>query len=118
MNIVRRSVGKGVQRGFWGVNTPVQRVALLQAPTLMRYFSAAAGESEFSPYIEGKHRSNAESLVNSVPPIEVDGHVAVCDGGGGALGHPLEYLQLDTVDGSPTVCKYCGLRYVKKQGGH
>lgn len=46
----------------------------------------------------------------------VDGHVAVCDGGGGALGHPLEYIQLDTYTDKPQVCKYCGLRFIKSHG--
>ena len=69
-----------------------------------------------SPYTEGKHRSNAEELVNQIPVIEVDGHTAVCDGGGGALGHPIEYIQLDTISEEPAVCKYCGLRYKSK--GH
>ena len=62
-------------------------------------------------YKDGPHRSNAEKLVNDVPVIEVEGHVAVCDGGSGALGHPIEYIQLDTISNEPQVCKYCGLRY-------
>lgn len=41
------------------------------------------------------HRSNAQELVSQVPVIEVEGHVAMCDGGGGATGHPIEYIQLD-----------------------
>ena len=32
-----------------------------------------------------------------------------CDGGGGALGHPRVYINLD--DGQPKACIYCGLRY-------
>ncbi|MCP5146044.1 MAG: zinc-finger domain-containing protein [Gammaproteobacteria bacterium] len=36
---------------------------------------------------------------------------AVCDGGGGALGHPQIYLRFD---GKPAVdCYYCGRRFVK-----
>ena len=69
--------------------------------------------------------------------IEVDGTVAMCDGGtydnlflqkrsrpahatkkktgGGATGHPVEYIQLNTTDRSkPQTCKYCGLRFVQK----
>ena len=50
-----------------------------------------------------------------VPVIEVEGNVAVCNGGGGALGHPVEYIQLNTVvPGEIGECKYCGLRYVHK----
>ena len=35
-----------------------------------------------------------------------------CDGGGGALGHPKVYINLD--DGTPKGCIYCGLRFVFK----
>jgi NADH dehydrogenase (ubiquinone) Fe-S protein 6 len=43
--------------------------------------------------------------------IEVADRVAVCEGGSGALGHPIQYIQLDRVNPAPAVCKYCGLRY-------
>lgn len=50
--------------------------------------------------------------------IVVESHRVACDGGGGALGHPLVYLEMggnDHVD-----CPYCGRRYVrdKDDGGH
>ena len=85
-----------------------------------------------------RHKSISESLIKEVPVIEVDGTVAMCDGGtyhnlfpfkistrsenapnaqtgGGATGHPVEYIQLNTTDGSkPQTCKYCGLRFVQK----
>lgn len=35
-----------------------------------------------------------------------------CDGGGGPLGHPIEYMTL--TKGGQTVCKYCSRRYVHK----
>jgi NADH dehydrogenase (ubiquinone) Fe-S protein 6 len=69
-------------------------------------------------YEHGIHRSDAEVLINKVPVIEVAGHVAVCDGGGGALGHPVEFIQLDNVSSEPAICKYCGLRFKMKAGGH
>mmetsp|Transcript_12089 Transcript_12089/g.23115 ORF Transcript_12089/g.23115 Transcript_12089/m.23115 type:complete len:136 (+) Transcript_12089:119-526(+) len=68
---------------------------------------------EESKYKRGKHRSNAIELVHKIPPIEVDGEMAVCDGGGGALGHPLEYISLAR-PGAVEYCKYCALRYTKK----
>ncbi|KAL7525371.1 hypothetical protein ACHAXR_000978 [Thalassiosira sp. AJA248-18] len=71
-------------------------------------------ESEFAL---GKHRSNGLELINKVAPIEVEGDVAVCDGGGGALGHPLEYIKVGNRGGEPVSCIYCGLKYVQK-GGH
>lgn len=33
-----------------------------------------------------------------------------CDGGGGALGHPRVFLQIDTTD--EVVCPYCSHRFV------
>ena len=41
------------------------------------------------------------------------------DVGGGALGHPLEYIRLDTVHaGDIATCVYCGLRYKAKSHDH
>jgi len=71
-----------------------------------------------SIYKLGKHRSNALELIQKVPPIEVEGDMAVCDGGGGALGHPLEYIKVGYRGGKPVSCVYCGLKYVQKAGGH
>jgi uncharacterized Zn-finger protein len=45
--------------------------------------------------------------------IEVNAtdETAACDGGGGALGHPLVYLHFE---GKPSVdCYYCSRRFVK-----
>ena len=62
-----------------------------------------------------KHRSNAEELVSKFPVVEVDADTAVCDGGGGVLGHPVQFIQLNTKKlGVPQRCLYCGTRYVKK----
>mmetsp|Transcript_90604 Transcript_90604/g.258843 ORF Transcript_90604/g.258843 Transcript_90604/m.258843 type:complete len:121 (+) Transcript_90604:118-480(+) len=67
---------------------------------------------------DGPFRSNAEELVDQVPVIEVEGMTAICNGGGGALGHPIEYIQLNTARNGKTPmveeCKYCGLRFVHK----
>ncbi|KAF8766757.1 NADH dehydrogenase [ubiquinone] iron-sulfur protein 6, mitochondrial-like [Argiope bruennichi] len=52
----------------------------------------------------------AIDLINSIPPKVVKERVVSCDGGGGALGHPKVYINLDK-DG-PKACGYCGLRFV------
>lgn len=69
--------------------------------------------NEESEYALGKFRSNALELVHQVPIIEVDGEMAICDGGGGAMGHPIEYISLE-VPGEVEYCKYCALRYMQK----
>ena len=56
--------------------------------------------------------------MNSVDVVEITDLTAVCDGGGGALGHPVEYIQLNTVSDEPVVCKYCGLRFRRKVDFH
>eukprot|EP00550_Attheya_septentrionalis_P013066 CAMPEP_0198303068 /NCGR_PEP_ID=MMETSP1449-20131203/56696_1 /TAXON_ID=420275 /ORGANISM="Attheya septentrionalis, Strain CCMP2084" /LENGTH=93 /DNA_ID=CAMNT_0044005553 /DNA_START=498 /DNA_END=779 /DNA_ORIENTATION=- len=73
---------------------------------------------EESPYTLGKHRSNAMELIEKQPVIEVEGHMAVCDGGGGAMGHPLEYIKVGHMHGAVKKCIYCGLKYKQKAGGH
>lgn len=50
------------------------------------------------------------------PPetLTVDREVVGCDGGGGALGHPMVYLNME---GNGTVdCPYCGRHYVLAEG--
>ncbi len=52
------------------------------------------------------------------PPeiIEVDRDRIGCDGGDGALGHPLVYL---TMDNSGKVdCPYCGRRFIRRPGAN
>ena len=50
------------------------------------------------------------------PPeiIEVDDTVVACNGGGGALGHPRVFLNLET-DGFVD-CPYCDRRFVLRKG--
>jgi len=78
-----------------------------------------------SPYKLGKHRSNALEMIEKQTVIEVEGNMAVCDGGGGVLGHPLEYIKLgarmdydERGEAAGVRCIYCGLRYRSKGGGH
>ncbi len=47
--------------------------------------------------------------------IEVSKSRVACDGGGGALGHPRVWLQIDPESGT-VVCGYCDRRYVLKAG--
>ena len=70
-----------------------------------------------APYARGKHRSNALELVERQPVIEVEGDMAVCAGGGGALGHPLEYIKVGSNGGQPVACIYCGLKF-RQKGAH
>ena len=46
--------------------------------------------------------------------ITVDTTTVGCDGGGGALGHPLVYLNMEK-DGRVD-CPYCSRRFVLRQG--
>lgn len=51
---------------------------------------------------------SAMELIAKVPITFVQGRKAFCDGGGGALGHPKSYINLDNE--GPMSCGYCGLR--------
>jgi uncharacterized Zn-finger protein len=56
------------------------------------------------------------SEMATTPPeiIEVETKNVGCDGGGGALGHPLVYLSLEQA--GQIDCPYCGRRFVLKEG--
>ncbi len=47
--------------------------------------------------------------------IEVEEMTVACDGGGGALGHPLVYLHLDD-ETHEAICPYCSRKFVLKEG--
>jgi len=47
-------------------------------------------------------------------PIESESKTVGCDGGGGALGHPLVYLEMG--DKREITCPYCSQHFVLKEG--
>ena len=66
------------------------------------------------------HGSNAEELINELPIVQVRGNTARCMGVNElGLGHPVQYIQLNKrMHSSPSVCKWCGLRFQKADDGH
>ncbi|XP_046445645.1 NADH dehydrogenase [ubiquinone] iron-sulfur protein 6, mitochondrial-like [Daphnia pulex] len=58
----------------------------------------------------------AIDLIAQVPPKETKSRIVSCNGGGGPLGHPQVYINLDK-PGNHT-CGYCGLRFVKPDDHH
>ena len=58
----------------------------------------------------------AIDLIAQVPPKETKSRVVSCDGGGGPLGHPKVYINLDQPGNHS--CGYCGLRFVKPEDHH
>ena len=46
--------------------------------------------------------------------VYVESETVACDGGGGALGHPRVYLNMEGRD--HIVCPYCSRDFVLKQG--
>ena len=60
--------------------------------------------------------ADAIDYILEEPPIEVRDRVVGCDGGGGSLGHPKVFINLDT--GVPHACSYCGLRFVRLHDHH
>ncbi|MCO5563872.1 hypothetical protein L7F22_017523 [Adiantum nelumboides] len=62
------------------------------------------------------NKKSPMEYINEIAPIPVEGRVVACDGGHDILGHPVEYISLDSEE--PNVCKYCGLRYVQAHHKH
>ncbi|XP_003692773.1 NADH dehydrogenase [ubiquinone] iron-sulfur protein 6, mitochondrial [Apis florea] len=54
----------------------------------------------------------AIKLIAEVSPTSAKEKIVACDGGGGPLGHPKVYINLDK-PGNHT-CGYCGLRFYKE----
>lgn len=65
--------------------------------------------------VAAKWSSDAMARVAAAPVTFVPGRLATCDGGGGSLGHPLEFIKLDSP--YPAVCKYCGAKFMSSGGG-
>ncbi|KAF8140266.1 ubiquinone oxidoreductase 20 kd subunit [Boletus edulis] len=59
---------------------------------------------------------SAMELIANEPVRVVHGRKAVCDGGGGALGHPKIFINLDQL--GPQPCGYSGLRFEQAPHGH
>ncbi|XP_063698666.1 NADH dehydrogenase [ubiquinone] iron-sulfur protein 6, mitochondrial [Culicoides brevitarsis] len=55
-------------------------------------------------------------LIEEQPIIESTQRVVSCNGGGGPLGHPKVYINLDKPGAHS--CGYCGLRFQKKDHHH
>uniref|UniRef100_A0A336MB48 CSON008613 protein n=1 Tax=Culicoides sonorensis TaxID=179676 RepID=A0A336MB48_CULSO len=55
-------------------------------------------------------------LIEETPIIECTDRVVSCNGGGGPLGHPKVYINLDKPGAHS--CGYCGLRFQKKDHHH
>jgi len=59
---------------------------------------------------------SAMEMIANEPIRLVHGRKAVCDGGGGPLGHPKIYINLDQP--GPRPCGYCGLRFEQAPHQH
>ncbi|EIW64654.1 uncharacterized protein TRAVEDRAFT_42061 [Trametes versicolor FP-101664 SS1] len=59
---------------------------------------------------------SAMEMISREPIRVVNGRKAVCDGGGGPLGHPKIFINLDKP--GPRACGYCGLRYEQAPHHH
>jgi len=59
---------------------------------------------------------SAMQLVAEEPIRLVQGRKAVCDGGGGPLGHPKIYINLDQP--GPRACGYCGVQFEQDPHHH
>ncbi|XP_004597976.1 NADH dehydrogenase [ubiquinone] iron-sulfur protein 6, mitochondrial [Ochotona princeps] len=56
------------------------------------------------------NKNFAIDLIAEQPVSDVQNRVVACDGGGGALGHPKVYINLDK-DTKTGTCGYCGLQF-------
>ena len=65
-------------------------------------------------------RAKKQETMTPTEHIEVETDTVSCDGGGGALGHPMVSLKIAPKEGEQApnvVCPYCSRRFVLKSGG-
>mmetsp|Transcript_78959 Transcript_78959/g.118704 ORF Transcript_78959/g.118704 Transcript_78959/m.118704 type:complete len:114 (+) Transcript_78959:2-343(+) len=94
------------------LGAPLQRsVGLRIAPTFVRgFFVPDKGPNITTTKPHGLYTPQAAvDLVHEDPPTQVTTTTVKCDGGG-PLGHPTLYINLET-EGDIKVCMYCGTRY-------
>ena len=93
----------------------------------VRYFALAKytfDDESFDPdryQISMKtHKTNAEELINALPVVEVDADTGRCTCVNElGLGHPVQYIEINRRhEHTPATCKWCGLRFKKRAGGH
>lgn len=80
VQVAQRAVGLVLSRPTHAFSPQTVRMAARTLSTAVpkTYFSK---EQSKSVYEYGAHRSNAEELIDQLPIVEVDGPVALCDGG-------------------------------------
>jgi uncharacterized Zn-finger protein len=94
-------------------NAPVSKTGLIQYR--MHYPDGQAPPATDRDAVRSKWHSDAMELIEQVPPLVVEREVIACNGGpNAAMGHPIEYIRVDAGDPAPSVCKYCGLRYIHR----
>ncbi|OWA53668.1 putative NADH dehydrogenase [ubiquinone] iron-sulfur protein 6, mitochondrial [Hypsibius exemplaris] len=62
------------------------------------------------------NQRRAMDLINDIPPVPVPGSRTFCDGGGGPLGHPKVFINVDKPGNH--ACGYCGIRFYKDDHHH
>ncbi len=60
--------------------------------------------------------STDAEFANQREVIVVEDHKVACDGGGGALGHPIVFYEMG--DDDFIICKYCDRMFALKDGEH
>ncbi|KAF3707692.1 NADH dehydrogenase [ubiquinone] iron-sulfur protein 6, mitochondrial Complex I-13kD-A [Channa argus] len=85
-------------------------------PRRARFIGRQKEVSHYVCYIKTSlmvNKNFAIKLVAEEQVKDIEDRVVSCDGGGGALGHPKVYINLDK-DTKVGTCGYCGLQFKQK----
>jgi len=96
----------------WGGGGTGRRPPLRLPPLPRQPQPDARPLSEQAPHGIAHSKAPIE-LADELPIVVTTEDVAKCDGGGGALGHPTEFIKNNK--GYPNECKYCGARFVQPE---
>ncbi|XP_043271007.1 NADH dehydrogenase [ubiquinone] iron-sulfur protein 6, mitochondrial [Venturia canescens] len=94
---------------FWETGQKVTHTGQTYDPNDRRLARFTDRQKEVNP-------NWAINLIAQVPPKPTKDRIVACDGGGGPLGHPKVYINLDKPGNHS--CGYCGLRFHKEDHHH
>jgi len=117
VNVPKTIVGNDVDKFDLQANkAPEERLEDLKTHTGQKWDSDDYRLIRFTNVPKLVNQRQAIDLINEVPPIPVEGSQTFCDGGGGPLGHPKVFINVDKPGNQ--ACGYCGLRFYKDSHGH
>ncbi|XP_066435180.1 NADH dehydrogenase [ubiquinone] iron-sulfur protein 6, mitochondrial isoform X1 [Eleutherodactylus coqui] len=113
--LLGRGCRKGLSSGLYGAG---RRLVVSDATEKVTHTGQIFDEGDYRKirFVGKQKELNEQFAINLIAEQAVNesgSRIVSCDGGGGALGHPKVYINLDKETKTGT-CGYCGLQFKQK----